>query len=135
MLQSFNRDTADLIMGMSAPIVIQLRQWKDLLEYLKSKKVVTVELRSTVTAVYNTNNQNTSIKDDYYSMLSYTVHNDFSIVFAEEAALQINRTHSFPRESIFPFTYADSIKAELAHFGYKDDQSIFPEVTADNLFD
>ena len=133
MLQSFNRDTADLIMGMSAPIVIQLRQWKDLIDYLKSKKVITVELRSPsgVSAKYG----NTSIMDDYFSMLCYTVNNDFSIVFAEEAALQINRTHSFARESIFPFTYADGIKAELAHFGYKDDQSIFPEVTADNLFD
>ena len=46
MIQPFDRNVATLIMGMSAPMMIQIAQWKDLLEFLKEKQVIKLDVIS-----------------------------------------------------------------------------------------
>jgi len=115
MLQSFNRNTAELIMGLGAPICVSLDLWEDLLLFLKDKQVISFGVSST--GIY------------------YTTINDFSIVF-EEQAHYLNKpvVHEFRRDSEFPQDYTSAIKAELAYFGYKP-KELFGVTNADNFFD
>jgi hypothetical protein len=115
MLQSFNRNNAQLIMGLGAPICVSLDLWEDILLFLKDQDVITFDI---------------SAKGIYYR-----VNNDFSLVFDEQTKY-VNQTiiHEFRRDSEFDANYVDSIKAELAYFGYKS-KEIFGETNADNFFD
>lgn len=130
MIQTFDRNTADLIMGMSAPIVIQIAQWKDLLSYLKSKEVI----KGDIVVGYSNQTSSGNLGTDFYDMVQYKVINDFAVVFEEETKLSGIRIHEFKHETNFPHNYIDSVKAELKYLGYSD-AAILPAVTADNIFD
>lgn len=115
MLQNFNRNVAQLIMGLGAPICLSLDSWEDLLLYLKDQSVITFGINSVG--------------------IHHTVVNDFAIVFEEETQfLNQTRIHEFKRDMVIPEDFASTIAKELSYFGYVKGQ-LFESVTADNFFD
>ena len=115
MLQSFNRNTAELIMGLGAPICVSLDLWDDLLLFLKDKNVIQFGISSVG--------------------IHYQVINDFSIVFEEQAQyVNSHMIHEFKRDTEFAKEYTDAIKTELSYMGYKP-KPLFGDTNADNFFD